>query len=348
MKKITKHFILLAMAINLLSCLSGQKNAKIKWRLGVNAPKYYPIIIASGGLSNGSKSASLTTRADINDGWGQGGLEMSTSYFIPNKLSVEWFSYAEDKFYGGTFSLPEETISTLMKQGYTMPNGKLLGYYYLFVNMYPKGGVALWAKAPGSRCVEIGHFQAKEIDYDWSSMYPSSKKSGREKYNKMVMSDTEGAEEYIAKHGISQEPFKTVYRQRYNYTIAIDSVLYANTECVVAKFYNGEMDTMEGNELENNYFKTKAVPKNIFFRWEKNRVVYFGEIDFKEEEIFNAYARMSVECPDQPYVLYLKPDFSTGKLGASLRGYNNEKEASVEIEIKKAGRIGKSSRQPYQ
>lgn len=347
MTKFTKYFILLAMAINLLSCLSGQQNAKIEWRLGVNAPKCYPMRVASGGLSNGSKSASLTTRAIIYDGWGQGGLEMSTSYFIPNKLSVKWFSYAEDKFYGGTFSLPEDTMRTLMKQGYTELNGRLNGYNYLFVNMYPKGGVALWAEAGGSRCVEIGHFQAEEIDYDWSSLYPSTMEVTRAEYNKLILSEAEGAEEYIAKHGISQEPFKTVYRQRYNYTIAIDSVLQCNTEFIKFECYNGESDTMEGDGLENNFFKTKAVPKSIYFRWEKNRVVYFGEIDFKEEEIFNAYARISSECPNQPYVLYLYPDFSTGKLGVSLRGYNAEKNEPVEIDIQKAGKIGKSSIQDF-
>ncbi|PKQ62960.1 hypothetical protein BZG01_16380 [Labilibaculum manganireducens] len=336
------------MSLNLLSCLTGQNKAKIEWRLGVNAPKYYPIIVASGSLSNGRKSAPLTTRADVNDGWGQSGLEMSTSYFIPNKLSVKWFSYAEDKFFGGSFDLPEDTLRTLMKQGFKRPNGSIKGYVYLYVNMYPQGGIALWAEAPGSRIVEIGHFQAKEIDYDWKSMYPSSKKSGREDYNKMVMADTPGAEAYIAKHGFSQEPFKTIYRQRYNYTISIDSIPFSRTEFIQFKSFNGEMDTMEDEELESNFFKTKAVPKNIFFRWRKGMVVYFGEIDFNEDEIFKAFASMQKECKEQPFVLYLKPDFSTGKLGVCLRGNNQETQDSVEIEIKKAGRIGKSSIQPHQ
>jgi len=182
------------------------------------------MIVASGGLSNGNKSAPFTTRADVNDGWGQNGLEMSTSYFIPNKLSIKWFSYAEDKFFGGTFDLPEDKLRTLMKQGYLKDRSILLGYYYLYVNMYPQGGVALWADAPGKRIVEIGHYQAKEIEYDWKSMYPSSMEATRSEYRKLIMDDSPGAEEYIAKHGFSQEPFKTVYRQRYNYIIAMDSI----------------------------------------------------------------------------------------------------------------------------
>ncbi|WP_282036621.1 DUF2931 family protein [Saccharicrinis aurantiacus] len=335
------------MSLNLLSCLSGQNKAEIKWRLGINAPKYYPITIASGSLSNGRKSAPLTTQARVNDGWGQGGLEMSTSYFIPNKLTVKWFSYAEDKFFGGSFKLPEDTLRTLMKQGYLKDKRILLGYAYLYVNMYPQGGVALWAKAPGRRAVEIAHFQAEEIDYDWKSMYPSSMQTTRAEYKAMVMADTPGAEAYIAKHGFSQEPFKTVYRQRYNYTIAIESIPFSQTEFIQFESFNGEMDSMEDEELESNFFKTKAVPKKIFFRWREDMVVYFGDIIFNEEEIFKAFTTISSECGKEPFVLYLKPDFSTGKLGVCLRGYNEETGDPVEVQIEKAGRIGKSSMQPY-
>ncbi len=335
------------MSLNLLSCLTGQNKAKIEWRLGINAPKYFPMIVASGGLSNGSKLASFTTGADINDGWGQSGLEMSTSYFIPNKLSIKWFSYAEDKFFGGTFDLPEDKLRTLMKQGYLENNRILLGYYYLYVNMYPGGGCALWARASGMRCVEIGHYQAEEIEYDWKSMYPSSKQSDRQTYNKMVMADSPGAEAYIAKHGFSQEPFKTIYRQRYNFTIAIDSISHSDTEFIQFECFNGEMDTMEGDELENNWFKTKAVPKKVFFRWREGGVVYFGEIDFNEDEIFKAFASIQKECEEQPFVLILQPDFNTGKLGVSLKEQNSAKETPLEIAIQKAGRIGKSSIQYF-
>ncbi|WP_282036618.1 hypothetical protein [Saccharicrinis aurantiacus] len=81
------------MALNLLSCLSGQNKAEIKWRLGINAPKYYPMRVASGSLSNGRKSTPLTTRANVRDGWGQSGVSITPTKLINKKTWKEgWYS----------------------------------------------------------------------------------------------------------------------------------------------------------------------------------------------------------------------------------------------------------------
>ncbi len=128
--------------------------------------------------------------------------------------------------------------------------------------------------------VEIAHFQGEEMEYDWKSMYPYMTKYNREEYNEFVLMQTKGSKEYIAQHGITQEPFKTIYRQRYNYTIVIDGVPHEKTVSVTPQFYNGEYEVMAKEGLENNFFKTKAVPKEIYFTWVKDRVVYYGEIFF--------------------------------------------------------------------
>ncbi|WP_394698309.1 DUF2931 family protein [Labilibaculum manganireducens] len=65
---------------------------------------------------------------------------MSSGHFVPNKLTLGWFSHAEDKFYKGEFDLPADTMEVLFKQGFTSQKGIHSRYNYLIVNVYPKGG----------------------------------------------------------------------------------------------------------------------------------------------------------------------------------------------------------------
>ena len=329
------------MALNLLSCLSGQKKEKldIKWRPGINAPKYYPAELVSGGLYTnnkveGYKSSGLTNGAFLNDGWGEGGAEMSTGHFVPEKLSIKWYSFAEDKFYMGDFKLPADTMRALFKQGFIDCDGDFFDYNWIVTNVYPKGGVALWMKVGGQRQVEIGHFQAEEIEYDGNSLYPDMTMNWSD-FAKESMDDIKGAQKYLDKHGISQEPFKTTYRKRYNYTIEIDSISHAETEFILFQAYNGEQDVMEGEGLDNNFFKTKAVTKYIFPKWQKGGIKYIAKYYPNEEEILKAFADMSVLCPNQAFVLLLKPDYSTRKLKVILQ---SETET---IELNKTGTIWK-------
>lgn len=322
------------MTLNLFSCSTAQKQEqlKVEWRPGYNGPKYYPVEVVSGAFSAGGEVCGIGTGSRQNTGWGYSGMEMSTGNFVPDHLTIGWYSFAEDKFYKGRFDLPADTMRALFKQGYHYPNGIFCTYDNLFVNMYPEGGVALWMKISGDRIVEIGHFQGVEMEYDGNSLYPSMTMDWSD-FAKEVMNGIEGGAEYLAKHGVSPEPFKTVYRQRYNYTIEIDNVTHAKTESVLVDFYNGEMDIMRGDGLVDNFFKTKAVPKYISINWEQNGVVYFSKFYSPEEEIFKAFADMSTARPNEPYVLLLKPDYSRRSLTVSLRSQPDANGDIYEIEI---------------
>ncbi len=337
MKRLTIKIIYLLMALNIFACKPAKKEESIKldWQPGINAPKYYPIRIVFGSFSNGERGCGIATGGRRNGGWGLGGMEMVTGRFIPNKLTLGWFSYAEDKFYKGEFDLPADTMQALFKQGFVDRDGDVFRYNYLIVNVYPKGGVALWMKVGGSRIVEIAHFQGEEMEYNWKSMFPDMTDT-REELNEFVMQHAKGSLEYIALHGITQEPYKTIFRQRYSYTIALDSVPHNKTIFISPDFYNGEMDTMSGEELEHNFFKTKAVPSHIYFEWVKDSVVYYGEVYFDAKEMFDLFAKMSTDCPDEPYVMHLKPNYDTRKLTVTLRS------STQDIEIQRTGKIGKS------
>ncbi len=161
MRILVNYFLVMLMAIHLFSCTSGQKRnketLKIEWRPGINAPRYYPIRSIGGSFTNGENICPITYGVNQYDGWGQGGQEMTTGDFIPDTLYITWFSYAEDKFFRGTFPLPYDTMYTLFKQGCINGSGVHVNYNGLIVNVYPEGGVALWMDGAG-RQVELGHF----------------------------------------------------------------------------------------------------------------------------------------------------------------------------------------------
>lgn len=91
--------------------------------------------------------------------------------FLPDSLSITWFSYIEQKFYNGVFSLPYESILEKAKQ-LDITHSKKTEYSVCIVaEVQPKGKVDVWIEKleenyKGKK-LKIGTFQAKEINATW-------------------------------------------------------------------------------------------------------------------------------------------------------------------------------------
>jgi len=75
--------------------------------------------------------------------------------------------------------------------------------------------------------------------------------------------------------------------------------------------------------------------------WVSDGVRYYGEIYFKEQEMIDLFAGVYKRFPEVAYVLHLTPDFSTGKLTASIHTNTDE------FLISTLGKVGKSSYQKF-
>ncbi|TDW51759.1 DUF2931 family protein [Flavobacterium sp. 270] len=91
--------------------------------------------------------------------------------FFPDSLSIKWFSYNEQKFYNGVFTLPyekivEKALDMGIKNDYT--SNKIL---HFIAEVQPKGKVAVWIqkfnKDNTDLKFKIGTYQAKEIKGTW-------------------------------------------------------------------------------------------------------------------------------------------------------------------------------------
>ena len=167
---IFKLIILQLILMVLLSSCQCKKIAEIDgydWIPTIGAPEEYPIIIINGEFITGENSnVGLPICAFVHAGWGNSGCIMDIGPNrkpIPDSLSITWLSYAENKFYHGRFALPEQKISELFKKGFLDHyTNKQRNYNYLTLGMTPGGTVVLWL-AGGHKQVEVGKFQAKEV-----------------------------------------------------------------------------------------------------------------------------------------------------------------------------------------
>lgn len=42
----------------------------------------------------------------------------------------------------------------------------------------------------------------------------------------------------------------------------------------------------------------------------KDGIVYYREVALEAKEMFDLFPTMNVDCPNEPYVMHLKPDFN--------------------------------------
>jgi hypothetical protein len=98
--------------------------------------------------------------------WGASGTTWSSGddrHPAPERLSLTWFSYAEDKFYKGDFLLPQERIYHLLEQGsWDIEKNKHVTFTTLTVCVLPKGVVVVWLT--GGNQVLIGRYQGQEFN----------------------------------------------------------------------------------------------------------------------------------------------------------------------------------------
>ncbi|OXB04760.1 hypothetical protein B0A81_16485 [Flavobacterium plurextorum] len=113
----------------------------------------------------------------LNEGWDQINdcKENMKNSFLPDSLSITWFSYNEQKFYSGSFALPTEIILTKATQIGVLPSIKndydLDRVLHFIAEVQPKGKVAVWIQKSNKNDkdskLKIGIYQAKETKATW-------------------------------------------------------------------------------------------------------------------------------------------------------------------------------------
>ena len=138
---------------------------KFKLSAGPCAADGYFVMIQSASFINSQGGSFPVPSGHVLRGnWGASGTAWAVGdemQAVPERLTMLWFSYAEDKFYKGDFALPQEKLYQLLQQGsWDIDKNKQVTYDEFVVCVLPKGGVAVWLS--GGNQVLVGRFQAQE------------------------------------------------------------------------------------------------------------------------------------------------------------------------------------------
>ena len=270
---------------------------KFDWLASEGAPELYPMEIIVGHFYNpAGGSLYIPNKATLHHGWGKGwsnhivGADLKP---LPNRLSVYFFSYMENKFYSGEFDLPYEKILSLFKTGYYSPRKKeKVTYHKIVAGVAPGGHVSVWLVGI-HKTTEVFSGQAKEEPGNWASINRNPDIS-REEYIRLVIEETLSTEEIqsIKKNGIPIGLWER-YRTRYHWQPLLTGMALRDGLIDEIEYYNGEKDYLYYPLDKKTAAQTRAVPSHLYLVWERgerpDRVI---KIKFNEAEIFAAFKKL--------------------------------------------------------
>jgi len=122
---------------------------RYEWLPTESSYENYPMRIIHGDfIFDDGTSLYIPGRKTIDNGWGEmGSIHIVGEKFkpLPTRIEISYFSFAEDKFYSGVFSLPYEKISNLFREGLRSPiTGEKITYQNIIVGVAPAGEISIW------------------------------------------------------------------------------------------------------------------------------------------------------------------------------------------------------------
>jgi len=271
---------------------------KFDWLASESAPKNYPMKVIKGDFffpDNGSLYIPNGKRVD--GGWGVG---VSTHIVgddlksLPDRLEITYFSYTEDKFYSGEFSLPYERILKLFNEGYYSPTDEEdITYHYIIAGIAPGGTVSVWLSGT-DKSVEVFSGQAKEVDIDWDEFTGEKLNITRKEYIESAINEELSSEAKIKllQNGVPVERWSKYHKSRFHWRLTLVEMKLRDNRTKRVYYFNGEEGYLEIASDEKLPKDSSSVPKSMSIVW--NRTGYLKDdliinMDFDEAEIFSAF-----------------------------------------------------------
>jgi len=319
-RKITNKILLIALFSLLTTTFSCQnvqvkdkKMNKIEWSATRCAPKNYPVEILHGYFAFREEKIYIPSRGSANNGWGNSGpthIIGDVLKPIPERLVIQWFSFVEDKFYQGDFSLPLETLTKLFNSDLDtyLSTGKSK-YNELNIGLAPGGLVVVWISDGGTQ-TEIGKYHANEVQLTMKELNPNGIQD-REAYINLVLKEDVESNilKEIRENGIDYVKWKD-YRKKYQWRPLIKFEGNGKLDYLGFHSYSAEREIVlaESYKKDNNY-KNRAILKKMSINWHDENDNSFGaQLYFNKKEIFDAYNKLFNEKQAEHAELVFKID----------------------------------------
>ncbi|WP_148863232.1 DUF2931 family protein [Marinobacter fonticola] len=191
--------IMIALLIGLiLSGCASQPDNSLKAYVGVAAPQHYKVWVEHLELEASGVRHWRMPMGNVGCCWrGPRGPSGSGGFMepFPNYIAIQWFSFAEQKFYQRLFSLPEGLEDRMREHAtYTTSMGTFSRPRdILTIGLAPGGQIVLWIQNQIGNEIEVGRLQANEIEGDAS------------RYQVRTEEYLQRSGEYIEEHGVPTE-----------------------------------------------------------------------------------------------------------------------------------------------
>ena len=256
-------------------------------------------------------------------------MNMGETNIIPEGFKITYFSYLENKFYTEKFELPHARIKQFFEEGVIDYGSKQFETYIaIIVGMAPEGVLVLWMMTYDKQ-VEIGRYQATEMDLEWEIFTPTVKEAEKEAYVRGVIERRPEALANFKKNGLSHGLWDT-YRIKYSWRPQFEFPEGSLVEGIDLSMYNGETDFIWGDRLAKNVYEKRAIVRRVNLLWADEHDEDFGTfIDFNEAEIFEAYKQIYRNDKELDAELVFKYNHNRSSIIVILRS------KAEEIELRK-------------
>jgi len=289
---------------------------KYKWLPTESSPKLYPMNIYKGTIHlEDGNSVYIPCSGISNEGWGHTGsthIQGEELKAVPIRFDVTWASFMEKKFYTGSWDLPVDKIKEFFNKGViNWRTGEKDNYSDFIVGCAPGGVVVVWMYGCDQQ-IEIGRFQAKETTVSMVDYVPGNPTITLNEFFDIRDSVPE-AYENLKEKGI-QYGIWDVYREKYTWKPDIEIPDY-KLDHVIFEMFNGEIETLFGETLNENKFKSRAIPKYFSFLFSNSAGdKYVFEVKYTDEdEMFELFKNANKEKPIE-IILKMKENQSNRKL----------------------------------
>lgn len=321
---------------------------KFEYKPTISCPVGYPINVYRGGFELADGTFEHLDLGIHYGPWGATGASMSSGLkTVPLKINLIWVSFAEDVFYRINTEIDSKLIIEKFKEGY--PNSSLFfgrkikeneTYDYIVAGFAPGGVVVIWLAGSGKQ-IEIGRYQAEKTTVspeDIAKLDNHERLIFQEDYRKNIMLNPKIVPLEIQQANKNKPiPFGLwdTYRELYSWRPKFKFNDGGKIISTYMMMLNGEFEEQFDENLVENAFKKRAIPKKLNLIWnDSNGKSFASEIIFDEKEIFDAFKEINKEKKAEELELEFIPNKTNTFLTITLEGNGKKVPVNKNTKVK--------------
>lgn len=316
-----------------------------EWLATECAPEDYPARIVRGHLRFADgRTLYIPDDQLVRNGWGErGSIHIVGDKLkpVPTHLELRWFSYLEDRFYGGRFELPTARMLAMFRARATSPEpGPRLPFNRIVVGVAPGGDIAVWMGA-GRLVTEVAIFRAPVIDLPWTTVLDNPD-IARARYIADALKEALPADvlQRVTTTPVPAGRWSTVYARRLPWAPRLRGAQPATD--LWLRGYNGEHEWIDlsGTRTDTDPPPaTRGVPRELTLFWRHSSGTSMRSVvTMDEREAFAAFAKLTAADPAAPLMLLLEPSSDASRVEILLQ--QRELAYRFERAVTKSYRVG--------